>query len=617
MPTEMPADLIICTKSPNFVIGNNTTDRIGMKDFFKHTLAAIIGVLVAGGIFIFLGLAILVGIVAGATSDTISEVKDNSIFVLDLSGSVMERYTESPLDQILGDEEGTHGLDDILSSIRKAKENDKIKGIYLNAGDLACPAASMQAIRNALTDFKQSGKFIVAYGSTYTQSTYYIASVADKLAVNPSGSIEWHGLSARTLFLKGLLDKIGVEMQIFRVGTYKSAVEPFIATEMSEANRRQTQAFISSIWEQMLTDVAASRNLKAEDLNRLADGNMDFREAKEYVQTGMADTLMYKDEMESYLKQLTGTDPDDDLESVWLEDMTALSSSAPKSQGKDIIAVYYAVGEIDGDADRNEGIDSEEMIRDLDELRKDEDVKAVVLRINSPGGSAYGSEQIWRAVSLLKAEKPVVVSMGDYAASGGYYIACTASRIVAEPTTLTGSIGIFGMIPNAQRLMQEKLGLRYDGVKTNRFADMGEIDRPFDGEEQAMLQSMVDKGYALFTKRCADGRGIPVEELRKVAEGRVWTGSMAKELRLVDELGGLDEALQAARKLARLKTFKVESYPEKEDFLTSLMSIRADRYIHSKVKDELGDYYEGFSFLKKIEQADKIQARMPFTLTIR
>lgn len=617
MPTEMPADLIICTKSPNFVIGNNTTDRIGMKDFFKHTLAAIIGVLVAGGIFIFLGLAILVGIVAGATSDTISEVKDNSIFVLDLSGSVMERYTESPLDQILGDEEGTHGLDDILSSIRKAKENDKIKGIYLNAGDLACPAASMQAIRNALTDFKQSGKFIVAYGSTYTQSTYYIASVADKLAVNPSGSIEWHGLSARTLFLKGLLDKIGVEMQIFRVGTYKSAVEPFIATEMSEANRRQTQAFISSIWEQMLTDVAASRNLKAEDLNRLADGNMDFREAKEYVQTGMADTLMYKDEMESYLKQLTGTDPNDDLESVWLEDMTALSSSAPKSQGKDIIAVYYAVGEIDGDADRNEGIDSEEMIRDLDELRKDEDVKAVVLRINSPGGSAYGSEQIWRAVSLLKAEKPVVVSMGDYAASGGYYIACTASRIVAEPTTLTGSIGIFGMIPNAQRLMQEKLGLRYDGVKTNRFADMGEIDRPFDGEEQAMLQSMVDKGYALFTKRCADGRGIPVEELRKVAEGRVWTGSMAKELRLVDELGGLDEALQAARKLAKLKTFKVESYPEKEDFLTSLMSIRADRYIHSKVKDELGDYYEGFSFLKKIEQADKIQARMPFTLTIR
>jgi protease-4 len=587
-----------------------------MKEFLRSTLATITGVLICGFIFIILGISTLVGIMASSETETV--VPPNSVFTLELKGTIQERYQPSPVDQFFEDQISTYGLEDILNAIQKAKENDLIKGIYLHTGALSCSAASLQAIHRALADFKQSGKFLVAYADAYTQGGYYVASVADKVIVNPVGSLSWHGLASETMFLKDFLAKIGVKMQIFRVGTYKSAVEPMMSTEMSPANREQTQAFLESTWKSILNDVSASRHISADSLNLLADRNMDFQPAETYVSSGLADTLMYQDEVLSYLKSLTGLSDEDDLKTLNLDEMTRVKATAPKSKTRDVVAVYYAYGEIDnGSSSYDEGINSEKVTKDLRDLRKNKNVKAVVLRVNSPGGSAYGSEQIWREVSLLKAEKPVVVSMGDYAASGGYYISCAAHKIVAEPTTLTGSIGIFGMMPDASELLNDKLGLHFDGVKTHKMADMGSMSRPFNAEESALMQQMVNQGYALFTKRCAEGRHIPLEELCKIAEGRVWTGSMAKELKLVDELGGLDTAIQLAAQLGKVKDYNLQTYPAKEDFLTQLLNTRTDRYIHSQLQETFGEYYRGFDWIRHLGQSDRLQARLPFNLRIQ
>ena len=586
-----------------------------MKEFLRSTLATITGVLICGFIFIILGVTMLAGFVASSESETI--VMPNSVFTLELKGTVQERYQPSPVDQFFEDQISTYGLEDILNSIQKAKEDEQIKGIYLHTGALACSTASLQAIHRALADFKQSGKFLIAYADMYTQGGYYLASVADKVIVNPVGSLSWHGLASETMFLKDFLAKIGVKMQIFRVGTYKSAVEPMTNTEMSPANREQTQAFLESTWKSIVSDVAASRNISVDSLNLLADQNMDLRPAEDYVRCGLADTLMYKDEVLSYLKSLAGLTEEDNLQTLSLDEMTRVKSVTPKSKTRDVVAVYYAYGEIDNGSSYDEGINSEKVAKDLRDLRKDKNVKAVVLRVNSPGGSAYGSEQIWREVTLLKAEKPVVVSMGDYAASGGYYISCAANKIVAEPTTLTGSIGIFGMMPDASELLTNKLGLHFDGVKTHKMADMGSMSRPFNAEESALMQQMVNQGYALFTKRCAEGRNIPLEELCKIAEGRVWTGSMAKELKLVDELGGLDTAIQLAAELGKVKDYKLKSYPTKQDFLTELLNTHADRYIHSQFQETFGEYYQGFEWLRHVEQSDRLQARLPFNMRIQ
>ncbi len=587
-----------------------------MKEFLRSTLATITGVLICGFIFIILGISTLVGIMASSETETV--VPPNSVFTLELKGTIQERYQPSPVDQFFEDQISTYGLEDILNAIQKAKENDLIKGIYLHTGALSCSAASLQAIHRALADFKQSGKFLVAYADAYTQGGYYVASVADKVIVNPVGSLSWHGLASETMFLKDFLAKIGVKMQIFRVGTYKSAVEPMMSTEMSPANREQTQAFLESTWKSILNDVSASRHISADSLNLLADRNMDFQPAETYVSSRLADTLMYQDEVLSYLKSLTGLSDEDDLKTLNLDEMTRVKATAPKSKTRDVVAVYYAYGEIDnGSSSYDEGINSEKVTKDLRDLRKDKNVKAVVLRVNSPGGSAYGSEQIWREVSLLKAEKPVVVSMGDYAASGGYYISCAAHKIVAEPTTLTGSIGIFGMMPDASELLNDKLGLHFDGVKTHKMADMGSMSRPFNAEESALMQQMVNQGYALFTKRCAEGRHIPLEELCKIAEGRVWTGSMAKELKLVDELGGLDTAIQLAAQLGKVKDYNLQTYPAKEDFLTQLLNTRTDRYIHSQLQETFGEYYRNFDWIRHLGQSDRLQARLPFNLRIQ
>lgn len=588
-----------------------------MKDFLKFTLATVTGIIISSVVLFFISILVVFSMVSSSESET--QVRKNSVMMLDLNGTLTERSQENPLDFLMKEDYKTYGLDDILSSIRKAKENEDIKGIYIQATSLGAGFASLEEIRDALKDFKESGKFIVAYGDTYTQNLYYLSSVADKVLLNPQGMLEWRGLAATPMFFKDLLEKIGVEMQIFKVGTYKSAVEPFISTEMSPANREQVNVYLSSIWGQITSSVAESRNLSVEALNKEADRMLMFYPAEESVKNGLVDTLIYKNDVRDYLKNMVGIDKDDNMPVLGIQDMINVKKNVPRDKSGNVIAVYYAYGEIDGgsSASTDEGINSEKVIKDLRKLKDDENIKAVVLRVNSPGGSAYGSEQIWYAVNQLKKEKPVIVSMGDYAASGGYYIACNADTIVAEPTTLTGSIGIFGMMPNAKGLT-EKLGVNFDVVKTNPYADFGNLTRPMNDGEKGLMQMYVNKGYELFLTRCSDGRGISMEELDKIAQGRVWTGSTAKELGLVDELGGLDKALEIAIAKAGVDAYTVMNYPKKEGFLESLMNTNPGNYIKARMLNgKMNDVYRQFSIIENFDKIDRIQARVPFELNIQ
>ena len=592
-----------------------------MKDFLKFTLATVTGIILSSIVLFIIGMVTLFGIMAASDTETI--VKKNSVMILDLNGTLVERTQEDPLgilSQLFNDDSNTYGLDDILSSIKKAKENEDIKGIYLQANSLGTSYASLQEIRNALLDFKESGKFVIAYADSYTQGLYYLSSAADKVLLNPKGMIEWRGIASTPLFYKDLLQKIGVEMQIFKVGTYKSAVEPFIATEMSPANREQVTTFISSIWSQVTEGVSASRNIPVDSLKAYADRMLMFYPAEESVRCGLADTLVYRNDVRDYLKRLVDIDEDDNLSLLGLGDMINVRKNVPKDKSGNIIAVYYASGEITdypGSATSEEGIVGSKVIRDLRKLKDNDDVKAVVLRVNSPGGSAFASEQIWYAVKELKTKKPVIVSMGDYAASGGYYISCGADTIVAEPTTLTGSIGIFGMVPNVKELT-DKIGLSYDVVKTNKYADFSNIMRPFSEGEKALLQMMVAEGYDTFITRCAEGRHTTKEAIEKIAEGRVWTGEAAKELGLVDELGGIDKALDIAIAKARVGGYTIVSYPEKKDVLSSLLDTKPTNYVESQLlKSKLGEYYRQFGLLTNLKEQSMIQARVPFELNIK
>ena len=587
-----------------------------MKDFIKFTFASLLGVVLAGIVFTVLGIVTMVGMVA--SSDTETVVKDNSILVVNFEGTLTERAEENPFQFMMGEEYTNYGLDDILSAIKKAKENENIKGIYLKPTMLGASYASLEEIRKALLDFKESGKWIVSYADQYAeQGMYYLASVADKVIINPQGSLAWHGIASQSIFFKDLLDKVGVEMQIFKVGTYKSAVEPFIATEMSPANREQVSVYINSIWSRLLEDVSASRHISIDSLNLLADQFMDLTPAEEYVNCGLVDTLMYQDEVLSYLKDMTDCEEDESLNTLSLADMKNVKRNVPLDKSGNIIAVYYAFGGIDDTTSPEEGINSEKVIKDLRKLREDETIKAVVLRVNSPGGSAYGSEQIWNEVVKMKAVKPVIVSMGDYAASGGYYISCAADCIVANPTTLTGSIGIFGMFPNMEKLFSDKLGLNFDMVKTNKLADMGDLTRPFNAAESEIMQNYINNGYKLFVKRCADGREMTTEAIEKIAEGRVWTGATAKELGLVDELGGLDKALEIAAEKAGVEAYSTITYPAKEGMFSSLLNQSKNDYIEGKLEESIGEYYHQFKFIKTLKEADPVQARLPFEMIIK
>ena len=591
-----------------------------MKEFFKYVLATVTGIILVAIIMGILAVISLVGLAASSASTT--NVEDNSVFVLSLSGTLNERTAEDPLASLTGQVSENMGLDKLLEAIKKAKDKEEIKGIYIEAGLFSSDTpASTHAIREALLDFKKSGKWIVAYADTYEQSTYYICSVADKIFLNPDGMIDWHGLASTPYFVKDLLAKFGVKYQLCKVGKYKSAPEMMTADGMSEPNREQVTAYINGIWEVMLKEVSDSRKIPVDSLNAYADRFVTLAEPEDYVKMKMVDKLIYTDEVKGEVKKMLKIDEKDDIKQLTLADMEGVKGK--KNEG-DQIAVYYAYGEIvDSETgsltDTEHNIVANTVCKDLEKLTNDDDVKAVVLRVNSPGGSAYASEQIWRAVTNLKAKKPVVVSMGGYAASGGYYISCAANYIVSEPTTITGSIGIFGMFPDFSGLLTEKLGVKFDEVKTNKHAAFGTMARPFNAEEMALLEQYIGRGYNLFRKRVADGRQQSIEQIEEIAQGRVWLGNDALKIKLVDEIGGLDKAIEKAASLAKVSKYHATSYPEEQSWWENLLDQATSRnnYLDEQLQATLGEYYEPFKFVKNMNRQSAIQARLPYYVNIK
>lgn len=586
-----------------------------MKDFFKNVLATAVGVLLVGFITGFFMVVSLVGM-ALSQSET-APVADNSVLVLRLTGSLSERANDDVLASMFGDRIPKLGLATMTEAIRQAKESDKVKGIYIEAGAFAPDSyASLAAIRRELEEFRKAGKWIVAYGDSYTQGAYYLASVADKVYLNPQGQVDWHGLGSEPVFVKDLLAKLNVRMQVAKVGTYKSATEMFTGEKMSDADRQQTTAYLTGIWQNVVSAVGKSRSLTAQQLNAYADSLVSLAAPQDYVRMRIVDGLLYTDQVRQAVKKKMGLSPDDEIPQVSMSDLLA---AGPEDKKGDEIAIYYAVGDIvDGVVampSRESVIDAQKVCADLQDLAKDKDVKAVVLRVNSPGGSAYASEQIWHQVMELKKVKPVVVSMGSYAASGGYYISCPANWIVAEPNTLTGSIGIFGMFPDVSGLLREKLGLKFDEVKTNKYALFGTRSRPFTADELSHLESYIDRGYKLFRQRVADGRRLKVDQVEQVAQGHVWLGQDALRVGLVDQLGGVEVALRKAAQLAKLTQWHSTAYPVLPDYLSQLLDLPGaarGNYLDEQVRQSLGAYYEPFALIRDLQAQNPLQARLPF-----
>lgn len=585
-----------------------------MKDFFKYVLATVTGLIIMGLIITIITIISLVGMMSSATIS----VPDDCVMVLKLDGELNERASSASLTSMITGGSSQLGLSEILTAIQNAKENEDIKGIYIEDGNLSgATPAMLQEIRQALLDFKKTKKFIVAYADTYTQGSYYISSVADSVFLNPQGMVDWKGLAMQTVYYKEVMDKLGVRMEIFKVGTYKSAVEPFMLTEMSEANREQITTFSKEIWGEMKKEVAASRKLTSAQLDALADTMMMFVEPTFYKKTKLVDKLVYSDYIPKMLARMTGKENAKEYNTISAQDLAASTAMEPKGTSGNVIAVYYAFGDIVQEPSEGLTADDEiaatKVIKDLHELTENEDIKAVVLRVNSGGGSAYASEQIWHAITEMKAKKPVIVSMGGMAASGGYYISCNANWIVAEPTTLTGSIGIFGMMPVAKELINDKIGLHYETVKTNRFGDYGDYTREMNDGEKESMQQYVNRGYELFTKRCADGRGMKQDEIKAIAEGRVWTGLHAKQLGLVDQLGNLDDAIAVAKKRAKVDECTILSYPAPKSMFDNLFSQSSgESYANEYMKNTLGDFYGVIKSIKQIKSGFSMQAQLPY-----
>lgn len=592
-----------------------------MKDFIKNVLATMVGMF---GFFIVMGVIGMMSIIGMiASGNAAQNVEENSVFVLNLSGTISEQGSENPLSMFTGDNSLNSGLNDILSSIKKAKANDDIKGIYIEAGALAANYATLQEIRNALADFRKSGKWIVAYGDFYTQGAYYVASVANKVYINPKGAIDWHGIGAQTMFYKDFMAKFGVKWEVVKVGTFKSATETFTEEKMSDANRLQTQTFIDGTWRNVCDAVSKSRGISVDSLNSYADSYLALQATETLVKAKMVDGMMYGDQVKDAVKKMMKLEKDDDISQLTLNDM--LNVKDGKVEGSEI-AVYYAEGDIVQDPKaatmfgNNNYIASRKVCKDLEDLMNDDDVKAVVVRINSGGGDAYASEQMWHQMSELRKVKPVVVSMGDYAASGAYYMSAPASWIVAQPNTLTGSIGIFAVIPDFSGLVTSKLGVRFDEVKTNRNSTFGNLmARPFNAEEKAMLQASVNRGYSLFRQRVADGRRLPVESVEKIAQGRVWLATDALNIKLVDQLGGIDDAVKKAAELAKLKDYYTSDYPAAASWMDNLLNSMSSSgtYLDEQLRQTLGDFYQPFTMLRSIDKREAIQARIPYAISIK
>lgn len=595
-----------------------------MKDFLKYTLATVTGIII---FTLVVGMICVISLVGMAASDSATvNVKENSVFMIKLSGLVDERSTDNMnlLGMISGSEMSAIGLDDVLSSIRKAKENEDIKGIYIEAGAVEFDSyATVQTIRDALKDFKKSGKWIIAYGDEYMQMSYWLASVADEIYLSPTGMLDFKGLGLKAEYDTGLLEKIGVKYQAVRVGKYKSYVESKTRRDMSPEDREQRMAYTQGVWDHMLKDISESRKVSVEALNQLAnDSIVAFADQQDYLKAKLVDKLLYPEELRDVVKKKLALDNDDDIPQMTLGDMLNVKSSQREKGEK--IAVYYAVGEItDSDLSSltgSQGIVGSSMSESLRKLADDEDVKAVVIRVNSPGGSAAASEQIWHAVKLLKAKKPVVVSMGGVAASGGYMISAAADYIFAEPTTITGSIGIFGLVPNLSGLVTDKLGVTFDDVTTNTYTNYMEniVLEKENSKELQYMQGYVDRGYDTFLSIVADGRKMKKEQVNEIAQGRVWLATDALPIKLVDKLGSLDDAVKKAAELAKLDEYHTASYPAKTSWFDQLMAQdKKGSYLDAELRNILGSHYDEWIMLRTINKRNKLQARLPFSTKVK
>ena len=594
-----------------------------MKDFFKNVAATIVGLFAFGLIMTILGFICIIGMIASSNSKP--TLKDNAVMVLKLQGQIEDRSEDNWLGELTGEQFNNLGMNKILSSIRKAKDEDKVKGIYLETGILESDYATLQEIRNALADFKKSGKWIIAYGDALSQGGYYLASVANKVYVNPEGNVDWHGIASQPQYIKDVAAKFGVHFTVVKVGKYKSYTETYTEDKMSDANREQVSRYIGGLWKQMLADVSKSRNISKDSLNRYADGLMVFDDAQLLKSRKMVDGFCYYDEIRDVVKRQLGLKADEAINQVDYNDVD-MAIDDSNLMGEEI-AVYYCQGSIvrmetPSLYGSEQQIVSTKVIKDLQELADNSQVKAVVLRINSGGGDAYASEQIWRAVKELNKKKPVVVSMGGMAASGAYYMSMGAQYIMAQPTTLTGSIGIFGALPDFSDLMTKKLGFKYDEVKTNRnsaYASAG-MSRPWSAEEITTMQNYVNRGYNLFRKRVAEGRKMSTEQVEKIAQGRVWLGTDAKNIKLIDGFGGLSDAIDKAAELAHLSSYQAVEYPALAGWMEQLMDMAGGNkgtYLDEQLRLALGDLYQPFIMIRNMKEKEPIQAALPYVLNIQ
>ena len=594
-----------------------------MEQFFKSVAATIVGIFAFGVIMIIFGFICLFGMVASSSGTP--SLLDNSVMVLKLQGEISDKAEEDWLGEITGNQFNQLGMNKILSAIHKAKKEDKVKGIYLETGILQTDYATLQEIRGALADFKMSGKWIIAYGDNFSQGGYYLSSVANKVYVNPEGNIDWHGIASQTQYIKDVAAKFGVHFTVVKVGKYKSFTEMYTEDKMSDANREQVSRYINGLWQQILTEVSASRNINKDSLNHYADGIMAFEDSQLLKSRKLVDGFCYYDEIRDVVKKQLGLKSDEKIHQASMDDVNAAVEDS-NALG-DQIAVYYCQGNIVSAASSSlygngQEIVSKQVIKDLQELGDDDNIKAVVLRINSGGGEAYASEQLWRAVSMLNKKKPVVVSMGGMTASGAYYMSMGARYVMAQPTTLTGSIGIFGALPDWSDLMTQKLGFKYDEVKTNRHSSYGTAGstRHWTPEEIGILQANVNRGYALFRKRVADGRKLPVEQVEQIAQGRVWLGTDAKSIKLVDGLGNLNDAIAKAAQLAKISDYGTQEYPASADWMDQLLdrvSGTSGSYLDEQLRLTLGDLYKPFMTIRNMKEKEPVQATLPFMLNIQ
>lgn len=594
-----------------------------MEQFFKSVAATIVGIFAFGVIMIIFGFICLFGMVASSSGTP--SLLDNSVMVLKLQGDISDKAEEDWLGEITGNQFNQLGMNKILSAIHKAKKEDKVKGIYLETGILQTDYATLQEIRGALADFKKSGKWIIAYGDNFSQGGYYLSSVANKVYVNPEGNIDWHGIASQTQYIKDVAAKFGVHFTVVKVGKYKSFTEMYTEDKMSDANREQVSRYINGLWQQILTEVSASRNINKDSLNHYADGIMAFEDSQLLKSRKLVDGFCYYDKIRDVVKKQLGLKSDEKIHQASMDDVNAAVEDS-NALG-DQIAVYYCQGNIVSAASSSlygsgQEIVSKQVIKDLQELGDDDNIKAVVLRINSGGGEAYASEQLWRAVSMLNKKKPVVVSMGGMTASGAYYMSMGARYVMAQPTTLTGSIGIFGALPDWSDLMTQKLGFKYDEVKTNRHSSYGTAGstRHWTPEEIGILQANVNRGYALFRKRVADGRKLPVEQVEQIAQGRVWLGTDAKSIKLVDGLGNLNDAIAKAAQLAKISDYGTQEYPASADWMDQLLdrvSGTSGSYLDEQLRLTLGDLYKPFMTIRNMKEKEPVQATLPFMLNIQ